>query len=191
MAPTHALIGASWWLAGSAAAGHPHLLPVAAGTGISAALALAPDIDLKGSEASRALPPVTSVVSWAIRKSCGGHRRVTHSALGAVIFSAAVLVLVGVTGWPPWLALAAICGWVAHVAADLATEEGCPVLWPDLTKWHLLPPGLRVRTGLRPVKVQGSNRRRHTAEWWLVRPAAVLACGGAVVLLVRLAASRR
>ena len=185
MAPTHAMIGGAVWLSANAAIfAHPYPVPTFAGAAVAAAFAVAPDIDLKGSEASRFLPPVTSLVSWVVRESCGGHRRITHSLLGALLFAAGCAGLVALTGWPQWLALAAACGWLAHIAADMMTIKGCPLRWPDLTPWYLLPPELRVRTGLRPIKVKGSNRRRHTSEWWLVRPAAFVTCVGVGVLIL-------
>lgn len=180
MGQTHMTIGTASWLgvAAVAAASPPGLgrMAVIAGAFISGAAALAPDIDTKRSMASQSFGLPTRMASWVIRKSCGGHRKITHSIAGTALFITGVLAACLALHWPPWVGMSMVCGWLSHEAADSLTEEGLPVLWP-LTdeKLHALPYPMRIRTGLTKVKVRGHLRKRHTAEYWLVRPLSVLA----------------
>lgn len=69
-----------------------------------------------------------------------GHRGITHSLLG-VGASLVVLALFGWLGNP--VVVAAVIGYLAHLAGDLLTGEGIPLLWPAGRRYGLLG----VRTG--------------------------------------------
>jgi len=175
MAQTHTAIGVSWWL-GISVAVRPGPLPVLAGAAVAGLLAVAPDIDKRKTEAARSLPPVTTALAWGLSKCWGGHRGITHSAVGVAgmaVLAAAGWLLTGVSWWVP---AAVMTGWCSHLAADMATRSGIAFAWPDLTPWYWLPKPWRVTTGLMRKRLRGSRRKKHTAEWWLVRPAAVASC---------------
>ena len=75
------------------------------------------------------------------------HRGILHSGLAGLI----VLVLGALIGWRVGyldVGLAFGLGYLSHVAlADAMTIHGVPLLWPIKAQFHLLPKGLRVRTG--------------------------------------------
>jgi membrane-bound metal-dependent hydrolase YbcI (DUF457 family) len=204
MHQTHMIGGAGGWL-GYVAVAHPgHPLTALAPAGVAAFGALLPDLDTPRSAAATSFGYPTRILGWTIRKGCGGHRKITHSILGTALFSLAMFVLHrGVPTIPGWVFAPAVAGFAIHITMDMLTIEGCPLGWPlDPRKYHLLPEGLRVRTGLRPVPVpvvkgqaptrrthtpDGKRRKRHTSEWWLIRPVTTVA---AVVLAVLVAAGR-
>jgi membrane-bound metal-dependent hydrolase YbcI (DUF457 family) len=116
MGRSHALSGGVGWLAGSAlltAAGHaPSAVAVAAGAAVSTGMALLPDLDHPDSTVARTLGPLTRWIASGVAGtaarirtgSCrhcltgrdrGGHRGITHTALGAVVLG----VGAGVLGW--------------------------------------------------------------------------------------------
>lgn len=130
--------------------------------------AYVPDLDHKGSTATRCLPPVSWLVSWVLRKlsgavyvltkgprdeNCSGeHRHLTHTVVFAVALGVAVWAVA--LSWLPGLAVrlggAVAAGCVAHCLGDAATHAGCPFLWPvpirGETFYELKPP-LTFRTG--------------------------------------------
>lgn len=86
---THCLSGV---LAGAAVGSlglRLHAAPLALFTGVTAAYALAPDLDSCGSTEARSFGPVTEVFAWVVRRVSGGHRHGTHSAVGVAAFTAA------------------------------------------------------------------------------------------------------
>ncbi len=174
MGKTHFPIGMASWLGVMAAiqSVHPgYLNPVMvlAGTAIAGVAALEPDIDTKNSLASKMLGPVSGAVSFGIRKAFGGHRKITHSLIGAVIVTGLILAMVAGFHWPAWIAGAFVAGWCSHVIADMLTKEGCPLFWP-LSDYkfgvHLVTTGLDKKKG------------HHTSEYWVVRPMAVASIVG-------------
>ncbi len=156
MGRSHAIAGAVSWVAFAAVApeitglvGGMGAAGIAAGSLIAAGMALWPDLDQKSSTASRALPPVTSVLSALLALISGGHRKGTHSLLGLAVtlFGAYALswwtVTIGDVEFGPGPALAAIV--VAGLAFD-GLELGLPqvVTWllslaTGGVVWMLLP----------------------------------------------------
>jgi membrane-bound metal-dependent hydrolase YbcI (DUF457 family) len=189
MGHTHSLCGAAGWLATSA---YLHLRPAAAfgGAAICGLAAVCNDIDSKRSEASRSLGYVTGIVSWGIRKSCGGHRKITHSLLGIALFAGGAALAVQAAHWPMWIAWALILGFVNHTVMDMLTKEGCPLLWPwSMVHFALLPRFLRVTTGGKTRRKRRRNQGRvhhhlrRGSEYVVVQPLAALAALGSVILL--------
>ena len=91
MGHSHAITGAVAWVAITAPAASPvHQGPwgVAAGALVCAGAALLSDLDHSGATISRALPPITNVLSAIIGAISGGHRKGTHSILGVAVFVA-------------------------------------------------------------------------------------------------------
>ena len=69
-----------------------------------------------------------------------GHRTLTHSLLGIVLFALPVWLLLG--GYPN-LFLALVAGYASHVFADALNTRGVPLLWPLGRPFRLLPGGIR------------------------------------------------
>ncbi len=66
--------------------------------GLTAAFALAADIDQYGSTDARSLGFVTEALAWVIRKLSRGHRHGMHSLVGAGLFTAAAWLACRGTG---------------------------------------------------------------------------------------------
>lgn len=173
MAMTHGAIGAVTYAAICALSG----VPVAgAGLGAAAIGALLPDADTPHSRAGFFLPGISHYLE---RKF--GHRTVTHSALGVLVFAALIAPL---WFWPSarflWWPL--FWGFISHILADAATKSGVPIAWPNRAAWVF--PGnrdFRVKTGSRaefvvllcflgigalciPVERHGWRRLLHMAQ---------------------------
>lgn len=168
---THWVIGAASWL--SVLVFSPTIFShspavVFGGTAIAAVAALCADIDTKNSMASKALGPITGALSYFIRTLFGGHRKITHSILGMILVATGVYAATLGFHWPIWIELSILIGWASHIASDMLTREGCPLLWPvSKVKYglHLVTTGKRV-------------------EKYLVRPLALAACVLFATLLI-------
>lgn len=137
----HALMGAAVWLGGCAAAawaspGTPGLALAVIGTPVCAGWAIVPDIDHPNSTIAHSAGPVSQglaefaacgsrlVHAWtktpADRPDLDGHRTVTHTLLGAVVFGLAV----GVAGWlgGRWVA-AFLVFWPAHLGISTVLKS--------------------------------------------------------------------
>ena len=88
-------------------------------------------------------------LSWALRTTSFvlvrtvGHRTLTHSLLGVLLFALPVWLLLGNF---PNLSLALVVGYASHVLADALNTRGVLLLWP-LGKPYRLVPGGGVRSG--------------------------------------------
>ena len=106
---SHSLSGA---VAGAAAGEFVLHLPLPgtlALAAFTAGMALTPDLDSCGSSQARCLGFLTRLIAWVIRSVSGGHRHLTHSALGIAAF----------TG----------LAWAAcHFRADVAGKAGLALL---------------------------------------------------------------
>jgi membrane-bound metal-dependent hydrolase YbcI (DUF457 family) len=106
---SHALSGAAAGLAVGSLILHEPSAPLALLTGLTAAYALAPDIDSCGSTEARSLGFVTEAFAWIIRTISGGHRHGTHSLAGVAAFTgAAALACLFRHDWPGRVALCLI-----------------------------------------------------------------------------------
>ena len=150
-ATTHAVFGVAA-LAGAAlvVGAHPpaYVYPAAV------AAAWLPDVDnprsTLGNGLSRMKNPVlnllTRPLSWALRTTSFvlvrtvGHRTLTHSLLGVLLFSLPVLLFLG--GFPN-LSLALVAGYTSHILADALNTRGVPLFWPAGRPFRLLPGGVR------------------------------------------------
>lgn len=127
---THALSGLTVGLAAGSLLLHEPTGPLLLLTGLTAAYALAPDLDSCGSTEARSLGFVTAILSRIIRAVSGGHRHGTHSALGVAAFTgAAWLACVFRHDWAGRIALGVILAAGLAAAADAlrpgpATFEG-------------------------------------------------------------------
>lgn len=126
---THALIGMMAALAITEPAAAPGAIVLGAIGG------LLPDIDHPNSTVSRKLFLLRLLIFWI------PHRTFTHS-----IWSALLMLLPALFIHPLLICLWA--GYTLHIAADMMTFQGIPILYP-LAGYHffLLPRGFRVLTG--------------------------------------------
>lgn len=227
LGPRHAASGA---VAFAAAAPylHPTGAGLIAGVILTAGAALDPDLDEHGSTISSEGGFLTEGLSQVVHRAGGGHRKLTHSLLGAVIFTATAELLVmdqhsiyaraglvlyaGLLGgaalhalnprrrrarhrghYRDLAALAAggvavfafhvnlspmpwciAIGVLAHIAGDMLTHDGCPLLFPVCRRdFALLPHPLRITAG-------------KFTEHWIVGPALAVAL---VILVARDAAA--
>lgn len=150
-ATTHAVFGVAA-LAGAAlvtgAEPPAYVYPVAV------AAAWLPDVDnprsTLGNGLSRMKNPTLNLLSrplsWALRTTSFvlvrtvGHRTLTHSLVGILLFSLTVWLLL--RGFPN-LVLALVAGYASHVFADALNIRGVPLFWPAGKPFRLLPGGVR------------------------------------------------
>lgn len=93
---------------------------------------LIPDIDTPNSMISKATVLIHYLFSWC------GHRKLTHSILGVLLFSL-VIILLGVNA----LSIGLIMGYMSHLLMDSLTVQGIPILYPKLKRYRIG----KVRTG--------------------------------------------
>jgi membrane-bound metal-dependent hydrolase YbcI (DUF457 family) len=116
---THSLSGVVSGLAAGSLVLHEHPAPLLLLTGLTAAYALAPDLDSCGSTEARSFGFVTWCLAWCIRTVSGGHRHGTHSALGIAAFTGfAWLACLYRHDWPARIALFVILAVGLAAAAD-------------------------------------------------------------------------
>src|ERR687898_3418129 len=118
------------------------------------AAAWLPDVDnprsTLGNGLSRVKNPVLNALSrpfsWALKTTSFvlvrtvGHRTLTHSLLGILLFSLPVWLFLGKC---PNLSLALVAGYASHVFADALNTRGVPLLWPVGKPFRLLPGGIK------------------------------------------------
>ena len=88
---------------------------------------------------SRPLSWTLKTTSFVLVRSIG-HRTMTHSLAGILLFSLLVLLFLGRF---PNLAIALVAGYASHVLADALNTRGVPLLWPMGKPFRLLPGGVR------------------------------------------------
>jgi len=96
----------------------------------TAALAsLLPDIDTPSSEAGRLIRPIASFLEVMV-----GHRTITHSITGTIIFA---LLFCPLTYLPIEIPLysAAIEGYLSHLVMDMSNKEGIEFFFPLHHRW--------------------------------------------------------
>lgn len=102
MGHTHALSAAGVFLAAAFPISHfvHHLgpAPTAIGTAVAAGAGLLPDLDHPSATAARAFGPISAAAARAVSAISGGHRKATHSLLGAGICGA-LAVAAYLTPW--------------------------------------------------------------------------------------------
>ncbi|MGH3087253.1 MAG: metal-dependent hydrolase [Rubrobacteraceae bacterium] len=154
-ATTHAVFGVAAFagaslLAGGGTPAEPPLYAYPA----AVVAAWLPDVDNPrsrlGNGLSRMKNPllnaITRPLSWLLRTvsfvlvRAVGHRTLTHSLLGAFLFSLPVWFFLG--GFPE-LQLALVSGYVSHILADALNTRGVPLLWPLGWTARVIPGGFR------------------------------------------------
>lgn len=98
--------------------------PLALFAGLTAAYALAPDLDSCGTTEARTFGFVTEIFAWCVEKISGGHRHGTHSAIGVAAFTGAAWLACHYRGtWSGRVALGVILA-VGFAAAMDALRVG-------------------------------------------------------------------
>ena len=116
---THAMSGLVAGLAAGSLAAHEPAGPLLLLSGLTAAYALAPDMDACGSTGARSFGFVTAGLAWCVRAVSGGHRHGTHSVLGVAAFTAvAWLACLSRGTWPGRAVLFVILAVGLAAAAD-------------------------------------------------------------------------
>jgi membrane-bound metal-dependent hydrolase YbcI (DUF457 family) len=123
---SHALSGAVTGLAIGSLVLHEPAAPLALLAGLTAAYALAPDIDSCGSTEARSLGFVTEGFACLVRAISGGHRHGTHSLIGLGAFTGAA-----------WLACLFRHDWGGRVALFLILTAGLPSAADALHLGHI------------------------------------------------------
>lgn len=88
------------------------------GIAVGALAALLPDIDEPNSMLSRKIPIIPHIVGFF------GHRKITHSLLGAFLFSVPMFI------WLPEYLTVFVAGYLSHLVLDSMTNMGTPWLFP-------------------------------------------------------------
>lgn len=113
---------------------------------------LAPDIDQPTGDLWHKLP-AGGLYSRVFTPFLGGHRHISHSILGVILFgfgakyvlglaSHVVLVNMDIVWW------SFMIGYISHIGMDVLTKEGLPLLFPLPIKFAFPPLAiLRVKTG--------------------------------------------
>lgn len=185
MGHTHILGGCAAWLAGCAAmpvlAGPLTARVIILGLPVAAAASLAPDIDHRRSEVTKALGPLGWIGFQLTRPRCGGNRGIMHSRVIFAALAVGLLVAWFLRAVPAWVAWAAVAGWASHIVLDMATREGVRWDWPSRRRFGWLPKAQSMRTG-GPGRKPGQRRG---LEYKLVQPVLLLAVFGLAWLIVR------
>ena len=135
-AGTHIIAGVMAGYIVGATAGLPLLESGALGA-VGGVAAMLPDIDHPHSAIRRKTGVLGTLAAFWMK-----HRGITHSiAALAVVWG--VMLFIG----QPLIGAAVVGGYASHLLLDGCTPAGVPLFWPNRTKVHLLPSGLRVRTG--------------------------------------------
>lgn len=113
---------------------------------------LAPDLDQPTADLWRRIP-AGSVFSRMLAPFLGGHRYISHSILGVILFGfglkwllkmagTVILVDMDIVWW------AFMIGFISHLVTDSLTREGVPWLFPIPIKFGFPPfKALRLKTG--------------------------------------------
>ena len=121
---THALSGVVTGLAVGSLAMHEHPPSLLLLTGLTAAYALAPDLDSCGSTEARSFGFATWCLAWCVRTVSGGHRHGSHSLLGIAAFTgAAWLACLFRHDWPGRVSLCVILAVGLAAAVDALTPR--------------------------------------------------------------------
>lgn len=119
MASSHIIVGAATWTWLASRFGLPPLDPL--GIGLAALGALAPDIDHPKSTLGSRLKPISVPISLVF-----GHRGITHSLFAV----AACAWLFAHSGVDAGLSAPFLVGYLTHLAGDLLSPSGLPLLYP-------------------------------------------------------------
>ncbi len=132
MASSHIIVGGATWFYVSTRMGLPF---DAVALGVAVLGALAPDVDHPKSTLGQLVRPLSLMVSLVF-----GHRGITHSTLAIV---ACLWVLVEYSNYSH-LTLPFLVGYLTHLAGDILTPAGLPLLWPIRRRRNFALPILKT-----------------------------------------------
>jgi membrane-bound metal-dependent hydrolase YbcI (DUF457 family) len=116
-------------------------------TGAAILGALAPDLDADDASIQHDLGGVSEIIRGGLLLFGVQHRGVLHSGLVSGLVMALGWLVGRSLGYAD-VGLAFGLGYLSHIVlADAMTIRGVPLFWPLDRPFHLLPKGLRVRTG--------------------------------------------
>ena len=118
MAGSHVVVGVVTWVVTLRLGIHGAVEPI--GVAAAALGSLLPDIDHPKSAVGSVLKPISVPLAMLL-----GHRGLTHSML-AVLGATLLLSHLGVNS----VAAPLVLGYLSHLAADVLTPAGVPLLWP-------------------------------------------------------------
>jgi len=115
----------------------------------------APDMDKPSGHLWRKIPAGTTLGKLMKPLFIGGHRHLSHSLIGLIIFPGILylLLLLLLAGYPELInagIIAFVIGYATHLFADLFTEEGIPLLFPLPFRFGIPPTPFdkaRIKTG--------------------------------------------
>ena len=150
-ATTHAVFGVAALVGASLFTGEEPALYAYPAAAVAAWI---PDVDNPrsrlGNGLSRTKNPVLDQlirpVSWGLKAlsfvlfRTVGHRTLTHSLLGVLIFAAIISPLAPLV---PGFYAALLTGYASHLFADALNTKGVPFFWPMGKPFKLLPGGVR------------------------------------------------
>jgi len=104
---------------------------------------LLPDMDSTTADIWDSIP-LGSAVGPVASRAAFGHRNLTHSLLGVVLFGSLMAWLIQKipSYWgieTIWMWTAFMIGYILHLCADALTEQGIPLLWPAKGMYGLPP----------------------------------------------------
>jgi membrane-bound metal-dependent hydrolase YbcI (DUF457 family) len=154
---SHSLSGAATGAAAGMFVLHLPLTGTAALAGLTAGMALLPDLDSVGSCSARSLGLLSEAVAWVIRLVSGGHRHGSHSLVGIAAFTGLAWLacafrsdIAGKAGLALLITLAVSSGLEAlhltngHTADALGIAAAAAVVWAG---WGLALVPLAVALG--------------------------------------------
>jgi inner membrane protein len=151
---THDLAAFTALTAYSAYLSVPIMSLATAATAVGAVLlgGLAPDLDKPTADFWEKIP-AGSLIGRLIKPLIGGHRLISHSAVGVVIVGFLLRYLLGYLGTVLLTNMRVVfwsfmIGYLSHLVADSFTKEGIPLFFPIPWKFGLPPfKALRITTG--------------------------------------------
>jgi membrane-bound metal-dependent hydrolase YbcI (DUF457 family) len=114
---------------------------------------LTPDLDNEKNKIYTLLPVGQRTFAEIFERVFGKHRSISHSFLGMAILGGVsywlIMRIPEANGFNKlYLWWSYILAMVAHVAADMYTREGVPLLWPLRVSFYGIPiRALRIKTG--------------------------------------------
>ncbi len=157
-------------------------------TTVCAGAAVLPDIDHPASTVARCLGPLTGLLARIVVIVSGGHRRGTHSAVGAALFTLAAATVIAlyqedrrILGWGAAAAVVLIgSGWLSAQFHPDPQRRGNRSRSPYRTRWH---------AGAAVAVILATAATGSTAA--ALRPQQTGAVGAAILLTLTLAAAVR
>lgn len=132
MGHTHALSGATAFLAAASLLHLGSPAAVAVGTVCAAGAALLPDLDHPSASPARTFGPASWLLAKAVSAVSGGHRHATHSLVGLAGFTTAAWWATHTGGRPLVIALTFLAGLAARALLPRGRDRKWKLDWADV-----------------------------------------------------------